>query len=87
MKYYFTGTVETWVYFYGPIAILLTLNMIYLGMTSWRLWHQYRDYTGSKLRILRFKCLLYIKLVLIMGITWIFELISFAIEAKMDELW
>ncbi|KAL0122294.1 hypothetical protein PUN28_007200 [Cardiocondyla obscurior] len=84
---WFSGAIETWVYFYGPIAVLLTLNMIYLGMTSWRLWHQYRDYTGSKLRVLRFKCLLYIKLVLVMGITWIFELISFAIGTKMDEVW
>ncbi|XP_071563288.1 G-protein coupled receptor Mth2 [Temnothorax nylanderi] len=84
---WFSGVIETWVYFYGPIAILLMLNMIYLGMTSWRLWHQYRDYTGSKLRVLRFKCLLYIKLVLVMGITWIFELLSFAIGSRMDEFW
>lgn len=78
---------QTWAYFYGPIAVLLTLNVIYLGLTSWRLWHQYRDYTGSKLRVLRFKCLLYIKLVLVMGITWIFELISFAVDTKIEELW
>jgi len=84
---YFAGTAQTWAYFYGPVTILLTLNMIYLSLTSWRLWHQYRDYTGSKLRVLRFKCLLYIKLVLVMGITWIFEIISFAIDTKMDEFW
>ncbi|KAL6255929.1 hypothetical protein P5V15_013169 [Pogonomyrmex californicus] len=84
---WFSGPMETWVWFYGPVAILLMLNMIYLGLTSWRLWHQYRDYTGSKLRILRFKCLLYIKLVLVMGVTWIFELISFAIGTKLDAVW
>ncbi|EGI67199.1 PREDICTED: G-protein coupled receptor Mth2-like [Acromyrmex echinatior] len=84
---WFSGAKETWAYFYGPVAVLLILNMLYLGMTSWRLWHQYREYTGSKLRILRFKCLLYIKLVLVMGITWIFELLSFAIGSKMDEFW
>ncbi|XP_011881871.1 PREDICTED: G-protein coupled receptor Mth2-like [Vollenhovia emeryi] len=84
---WFSGGTQTWVYFYGPIAILLTLNTIYLGMTSWRLWHQYRDYTGSKLRVLRFKCLLYIKLVFVMGITWIFELISFAVGSRLDEFW
>ncbi|KAG5323971.1 MTH2 protein, partial [Acromyrmex heyeri] len=82
---WFSGAKETWAYFYGPVAVLLILNMLYLGMTSWRLWHQYREYTGSKLRILRFKCLLYIKLVLVMGITWIFELLSFAIGSRMDE--
>lgn len=83
----FAGTAQTWAYFYGPVGVLLTLNMIYLGLTSWHLWHQYRDYTGSKLRVLRFKCLLYIKLVLVMGITWIFELMSFAIDTKIDEFW
>ncbi|CAL1675409.1 unnamed protein product [Lasius platythorax] len=84
---WFGGTAQTWAYFYGPVGVLLTLNMIYLGLTSWHLWHQYRDYTGSKLRVLRFKCLLYIKLVLVMGITWIFELMSFAIDTKIDEFW
>ncbi|XP_020278460.1 G-protein coupled receptor Mth2-like [Pseudomyrmex gracilis] len=84
---WFGGRLQTWVYFYGPVAVLLTLNIIYLGLTSWRLWHQYRDYTGSKLRVLRFKCLLYIKLVLVMGITWIFELLSFAVDTKIEEFW
>ncbi|EFN87167.1 G-protein coupled receptor Mth2 [Harpegnathos saltator] len=84
---WFSGATQTWAYFYGPVAILLTLNITYLGLTSWRLWHQYRDYTGSKLRVLRFKCLLYIKLILVMGITWVFELISFAVDTKMDEFW
>ncbi|KYN36953.1 G-protein coupled receptor Mth2, partial [Trachymyrmex septentrionalis] len=83
---WFPGITETWAYFYGPVTVLLTLNMLYLGMTSWRLWHQYREYTGSKLRIMRLKCLLYIKLVLIMGITWIFELLSFAF-GPMNDFW
>ncbi|XP_014609834.1 PREDICTED: G-protein coupled receptor Mth2-like [Polistes canadensis] len=76
---WFNGTDEVWVFFYGPIAILLTLNVIYLGLTSWRLWHEYREYNGNKLRALRFKCLLYMKLMLVMGITWIFEILSYAI--------
>lgn len=73
---WFNGTTEVWVFFYGPIAILLLLNIIYLSLTSWRLWHEYRDYNGNKLRALRFKCLLYVKLMLVMGVTWIFELLS-----------
>lgn len=81
---WFSGPQQMWAYFYGPIAILLTLNVIYLGLTSWRLWHQYRDYSGSKLRALRFKCLLYVKLMLVMGITWIFEVLSFADGSKND---
>lgn len=84
---WFSGVMQMWVYFYGPIAILLTLNVIYLGLTSWRLWHQYREYSGSKLRVLRFKCLLYFKLILVMGITWIFEVISFADGSKNNDFW
>lgn len=75
---WFNGTSEIWAFFYGPIAFLLALNVIYLSLTSWRLWHEYREYNGNKLRALRFKCLLYVKLMLVMGITWIFEILSFA---------
>ncbi|KAI4490321.1 hypothetical protein M0802_010698 [Mischocyttarus mexicanus] len=74
---WFNGSNAVWVFFYGPIAILLTLNFIYLGLTSWKLWRKYREYNGNKLRALRFKCLLYIKLVLVMGVTWIFEILSY----------
>ncbi|XP_076667143.1 putative G-protein coupled receptor Mth-like 1 [Andrena cerasifolii] len=79
---WFNGSKQMWAYFYGPISILLTLNIVYLGLTSWRLWHQYRDYSGSKLRALRFKCLLYVKLILVMGVTWIFEVLSYADGSK-----
>ncbi|XP_043255579.1 G-protein coupled receptor Mth2-like [Colletes gigas] len=83
---WFSGPEQLWAYFYGPIAILLTLNVIYLGLTGWRLWHQYREFTGSTLRALRFKCLLYVKLIFVMGITWIFEVLSYA-EGSRNNLW
>ncbi|XP_076284534.1 putative G-protein coupled receptor Mth-like 1 isoform X1 [Lasioglossum baleicum] len=83
---WFSGNEQMWAYFYGPIGILLTLNMIYLGMAGWRLWHQYCDYSGNKLRVLRFKCMLYIKLIFVMGITWIFEVVSYA-EGSKDSIW
>lgn len=83
---WFNGPEQTWAYFYGPIAILLTLNIIYLGLTGWRLWHQYKDYSGSNLRSLRFKCLLYVKLIFVMGITWIFEVVSF-IDHNKNDFW
>lgn len=86
---WFSGPKQMWVYFYGPIAILLTLNIIYLGLTGWRLWHQYHDNNklrGNKLRALRFKCLLYVKLIFVMGITWIFEVLSFA-DLSRNDFW
>ncbi|XP_076225813.1 G-protein coupled receptor Mth2 isoform X2 [Nomia melanderi] len=83
---WFNGPKAMWAYFYGPILILLILNVVYLGMTGWRLWHQCSDYNGNKLRALRFKCMLYIKLILVMGVTWIFEVASYA-EGPKKEIW
>lgn len=84
---WFGGAKQVWAYFYGPIGILLTLNIVYLGLAGWRLWHQYCDYnSGNKLRVLRFRCMLYIKLILAMGITWIFEVVSSAAGSK-DTIW
>ncbi|XP_043273228.1 G-protein coupled receptor Mth2-like isoform X2 [Venturia canescens] len=84
---WFEGTTETWAFFYGPISSLLILNLIYLGLTCWRLWYDYRSYNGSGLRALRFNCLLYVKLILVMGITWIFEVISFASSLNGDSVY
>ena len=80
--FYASGHSETWAFFYGPIACLLALNVLYLGLTCWRLWYEYRGYNGNGLRSLRFNCLLYVKLFLVMGITWIFEIISFAVSPR-----
>ncbi|XP_066599175.1 G-protein coupled receptor Mth2-like isoform X2 [Prorops nasuta] len=84
---WFAGYSETWLYFYGPIAFLLSLNVLYFALTSWRLWREHREYSGNKLRALRFKCLLYLKLILVMGVTWVFELLSFATDARNKEYW
>ncbi|KAJ8670443.1 hypothetical protein QAD02_001702 [Eretmocerus hayati] len=75
-KCWFQGDTATWVYFYGPVAALLTLNLIYLGLTSWKLWMDFRDHDSCKMKVLRFKCLMYLKLAVIMGFTWIFEILS-----------
>ena len=83
---WFSGPKQMWAYFYGPIAILLTLNIIYLGLTSWKLWHQCRDCHGGKLKALRFKFLLYVKLIFVMGVTWIFEVLSYA-DGSRNNFW
>ncbi|XP_020707831.2 G-protein coupled receptor Mth2-like [Athalia rosae] len=84
---WFAGSHETWVYFYGPVACLMTLNVIYFSLTCYELWHKYKDFSGTRLRILRFKCMLYLKLIWVMGITWIFEVISFATGSKWTHYW
>ena len=80
------GDYETLAYFYGPISVLLVLNVIYLGLTYWKLWNEYQESNGSNLKSLKFKCLLYFKLFLVMGITWIFEIIAF-FTAPDHEAW
>ena len=85
--FYTSGHSESWAFYYGPIACLLALNMLYFGLTCWRLWYRYRDYNGNGLRSLRFNCLLYVKLFLIMGLTWIFDVISFALMHLGNEMY
>ena len=73
-----SGAKEAWAFFYGPMSVLLVLNIIYLSLTCWKLWFEYRSINGNKLKVFRCKFILYLKLMLIMGITWIFEVLSFA---------
>ncbi|XP_021920009.1 G-protein coupled receptor Mth2-like isoform X2 [Zootermopsis nevadensis] len=77
---WFDGQTEEWAYMYGPMAVLLFLNTLYFIWTAWRLWKDCRDQSAPRLRCLRFKCLLYLKLFIVMGIPWIFELISVIVD-------
>nr|CAD7429779.1 unnamed protein product [Timema monikensis] len=71
---------ETWTFFYGPVAVLLFCNLVFFLWTTCRLWKECNDVSVRHLRSMRFKCMLYMKLFLVMGVTWIFEVLSFAIE-------
>ncbi|XP_069675217.1 G-protein coupled receptor Mth2-like isoform X1 [Periplaneta americana] len=73
---WFGGQLESWTYLFGPMAVLLIINTVYFVWTAWRLWKDCRGQSIPKLRCLRFKCLLYLKMFLVMGIPWIFEPIS-----------
>ncbi|VVD01573.1 probable G-protein coupled receptor Mth-like 3 [Leptidea sinapis] len=75
---WFSGRTETWIYFYGPIAILITTNVFLFIMSSIHLWTQNRKYEVNKLNNLKRKFLTSLKLFLVMGISWIFEIASFA---------
>lgn len=73
-----TGYHAKWTFFYGPILVLLSANLIYLALTSYKLWHEYSEVDCCKIKVLRFRCTMYVKLAVMMGFTWIFEVISFA---------
>lgn len=81
------GPHETWVYLFGPVSCLMALSVLYFSLTCYELWHRYRKFNGANLRALRFKCLLYLKLVSITGLTWIFEVISFATGKDWINYW
>ncbi|XP_066993684.2 G-protein coupled receptor Mth2 [Anabrus simplex] len=77
-KCWFDGPQESWAYFYGPVAVLLTCNIMFFVWTGWCLWKTDNQIkVMGKLRSMRYKCMLYVKLSLLMGLTWIFEVISF----------
>ncbi|XP_053613819.1 G-protein coupled receptor Mth-like [Plodia interpunctella] len=75
---WFSGRTETWLFFYGPIAILIAANVGLFIMSSRSLWATTRKYEANKLNIIKYKFLLSLKLFLVMGISWIFEIASFA---------
>ncbi|XP_063387762.1 G-protein coupled receptor Mth2-like [Cydia fagiglandana] len=75
---WFQGRTETWTFFYGPIAVLISANVALFIMSSIHLWRDTRKYEVNKLNILKYRFLLSLKLFLVMGVSWIFEIASFA---------
>ncbi|CAG9134015.1 unnamed protein product [Plutella xylostella] len=75
---WFKDRTTTWVFFYGPVAILLTANVALFILSSLNLWKHTRKYEVSKLNNLKYRFLLSLKLLLVMGISWVFEIASFA---------
>lgn len=88
-KCWFRDDRATWLWFYWPLAVLLGLNVVYFVWTTVRLWQQYGDSSGNQCRrkLLRRRFLLSLKLFLIMGISWIFELISSAADLPGNYAW
>ncbi|CAB3249078.1 unnamed protein product [Arctia plantaginis] len=75
---WFSGRSETWIFFYGPIAVLITANIILFGLSSYNLLRETRKFQLNNLDNLKHRFLLSLKLFLVMGISWIFEIASFA---------
>lgn len=75
---WFRGRTETWLYFYGPIAILIAVNILLFVLSSIHLWRHTKKYEVNKLNNLKHRFLVSLKLFLVMGISWIFEIASFA---------
>lgn len=50
---WFNGRTETWIFFYGPIAVLVTSNVILFVLSSYNLWQQTKKYEVNKLNNLK----------------------------------
>ncbi|XP_044265758.1 G-protein coupled receptor Mth2-like [Tribolium madens] len=75
-KCWFKSTKTQFLYFYTPMAILLFLNIIYYASTIATLWKSLKSVDEKKTKVMKYRLLLCVKLFFIMGISWIFELLS-----------
>nr|AJA06112.1 G-protein coupled receptor Mth-like protein 2 [Dastarcus helophoroides] len=67
------------IYFYGPISVLLIINAIYYVWTISVLWREVRNVESKRTKILKYRLKMCLKLAVVMGITWVFEVISAAL--------
>jgi G protein-coupled receptor Mth (Methuselah protein) len=87
------------IYYIAPLVILLSLNLLFFGMTAWQLWTLRRDsrrvFRGANSKIHgpagqrkqdKEQFAMYAKLFLLMGVTWIMEVVSWAIGGD-ESLW
>ncbi|XP_055626904.1 probable G-protein coupled receptor Mth-like 11 isoform X2 [Toxorhynchites rutilus septentrionalis] len=66
---------------YLPLSVMLSINIFLFAWTSYHLHSSGDDISPDRKKALRYKCMLYLKLFLLAGLIWIFEIISFHIEA------
>ncbi|KAF5307998.1 hypothetical protein FQR65_LT06566 [Abscondita terminalis] len=84
---WFHGNLEILTYFYGPIGVLLLINLALFLMTARELtcglWKRELVKSTSERAALGRVCM---KLVVVMGVTWIADVVSFAVGGP-QELW
>ncbi|KAK4872682.1 hypothetical protein RN001_014711 [Aquatica leii] len=91
-KCWFQGNVGVMLYFYGPLACILILNVIFFGLTAWKIRQTQKetavlrkgDSKSSSDDDKRFK--VFLKLLLAMGGNWSLEVISFICEWQIGDV-
>ncbi|CAG9809259.1 unnamed protein product [Chironomus riparius] len=76
---------DQWMLVYLPISIMLGLNVILCIWSSIYLVNP--SYTPDTIKALRYKCFLYLKLLLLGGFTWIFEVLSYTYNDHSPSAW
>lgn len=77
---WFSGDNALIIFFYGPTSIILGLNVILFVASAYKLCSLNKN---SEARVFQFS--LYLKLFVLMGITWIFEVISFFVQRQTQD--
>ncbi|KAG5672696.1 hypothetical protein PVAND_002805 [Polypedilum vanderplanki] len=76
---------DQWILVYLPISIMLSINVV---LSVWSSIHLNNpNYTLDTIRVLRKKCILYLKLFLLGGFTWIFEVLSYTFNDHSPSAW
>lgn len=82
---WFHADKDQWRLVYLPISIMLTLNVVFCLWTSLCLINN--DFSPDTRKALRYKCLLYLKIFLLGGFTWIFEVLSYTFNDHAPSAW
>ncbi|CAG4957708.1 unnamed protein product [Colias eurytheme] len=71
---WFKDKYQQWYYMYSVMAIIILLNTAIFIYTSVHLWRQ--SFSSTHIKAMRYKTGMTLKLCIIMGLPWIFEMIS-----------
>lgn len=94
---WFYGTAATWAFLYGPMLVLLLVNAALFAFTAIKLVLANRDGAelnrgdsvrhdrSSRLSTEKRRLILHLKLFLLMGVTWLMEVISWAVIPQRDD--
>ncbi|CAH0678836.1 unnamed protein product [Chilo suppressalis] len=74
MHCWFYDVENQWYYMYSVMSILIIANICIFGYTSYCLWRS--TFATTHLKALKYKFMMTLRLFVLMGITWIFEMIS-----------
>lgn len=88
MSCWFRTEREQSYFVYLPVSVMLSINIFLFIWTSLHLHASGDDISPDRKKSLRYKCMLYLKLFLLSGLLWIFEVLSFHIsEGLVPQSW
>ncbi|KAJ8714001.1 hypothetical protein PYW08_007621 [Mythimna loreyi] len=78
MHCWFYNKYQQWYYMYSIMSLLLAANIcifIYTSVIMWRL-----SFSSSHIRAVKFKFMMTVRLIILMGLPWVFEMIASLVE-------